>query len=207
MTKKNENIFKNKLKMFFNQLLFILLSIIVAMSFSSCSITSYSGLDYYAANYKNIGDFELTLDLVYNDSLFLEEYAYSGGNFYFEKQFLVYEKVILYLEYDINTYHAAKNAVMENTTLDKSRTYSFSGYVFYENMALPISHGHVEDGHNTMPFKWFNLVGYNDEKHTIIFLGAQLSPENSNNPEKYRISDEEEMVDFIINEYSQWYTF
>ena len=200
-------VFTKKINLFSKCMLLILLSSIIVMSFSSCSVTNYDGLDYYASHYKSIGDFELTLDLIYNDSLFLEEYDYTSGDFHFEKQFLVYEKVILYLEYDSSTYSSAKNAVLENTILDKSRTYSFSGYVFYENMDLPISHGHVEDGHNTMPFKWFNLVGYNDETHTIIFLGAQLSPENSNTPEKYDITNEEEMVDFIIREYSHWYSF
>lgn len=196
-----------KINLFSKCLLLILLSSIIVASFSGCSPVNHDGLDYYAANYKTMGDFELTLDLIYNDNLFLEEYDYISGDFHFEKQFMVYEKVILYLEYDMNTYFAAKDAVLENTTLDESRSYVFSGYVFYENMALPITHGHVENGHNTMPFKWFNLVGYNDENHTIIFLGAELSPENSNNPEKYEITNEEEMVDFIISEYSQWYSF
>jgi hypothetical protein len=73
--------------------------------------------------------------------------------------------------------------------------------VFYENLELPISHDNIENGHNTMPFRWFNLVGYNDEQQTVFFLGACYGYS------KQKINTQEEFIDFIIDDFSEWYSY
>lgn len=192
------------MKRIFNQnihlIALVIIIAIVSLMLVGCSPFYEEGLDRID-NCRVHDSLEILRDLVYNDTLFLEEFDYTDGNFHFVSSTFGDNKVLLYLAYDLETYVAAKEAMIENTNIDETMIYTFNGYVFYENLELPISHDNIENGHNTMPFRWFNLVGYNDEQQTVFFLGAYYGSS------KQKINTQEEFIDFIIDDFSEWYSF
>ena len=190
--------------------LITLLTIVVMMLFG-CAPQTKNGLDVYIEYYDYICSFELTNDLIYSDAQFLEEFKYTNGDFYYKDEFWTCTKALLYLSYDNETYTNAKNAVLENTPLYENEVYEFNGYVFYENLAMPIHKGNIDNEQNIRKYQYFNMVGYNDKKQTLFFLGAHISPENCFfNKEKrdlYTINSPEKLINFIVYEYSEWYSF
>ena len=181
----------------------IIILTIVVMMFVGCTHTTKNGLAIYIERYNYICDFELTNDLIYNDAQFLEDFKYIDGDFHYESDFWTCSKTLLYLEYDNETYINAKNAVLENTPHYDNEVYEFNGYVFHKT---PNMYYNIEDS-----LKKFILIGYNDEKQTLFFLGAYVGPENcfinQEKRDRYTINSSEKLINFIIYEYSEWYSF
>ena len=181
----------------------IIILTIVVMMFVGCTHTTKNGLDIYIERYNYICDFELTNDLIYNDAQFLEDFKYIDGDFHYESDFWTCSKTLLYLEYDNETYINAKNAVLENTPHYDNEVYEFNGYVFYKTLNMSYN---IEDS-----LIRFILIGYNDEKQTLFFLGASVGPENcfinQEKRDRYTINSSKKLINFIIYEYSEWYSF
>lgn len=119
---------------------------------------------------------EIRTDFPYESAYY---YAYEGNLFSFKGEASV---TILSIVYDEETYLDAKQYMFDNTDYAVYVHYSYNGYEFFENIALPRDHRILnENGKNSFGLGWFNMICYNDSRQTLIFLGFHLS---SNEPDE-----------------------
>ncbi len=90
--------------------------------------------------------------------------------------------MIAYLTYDGETYIKAKEDMLDKTIRSEKNVFSYNGYVLAENLSAlvatdPKYSSLNEEGENEM-FPWiFHMVGYCDEKNTLVFLAFYGSGE------------------------------
>ncbi len=105
-----------------------------------------------------------------------EDYDYIEGDFYFQSicEFLLdpnmREMALLYLKYEDEDYEEVKQIALGSIEIEKSRTYSYNGYRFCEDMS-----DYYEGSIREFPYN-FTLTGYHDEKNIIIFLTISHHP-------------------------------
>ena len=110
---------------------------------------------------------------------FIENFKYTDGywcHFIFGKTFFSLfsqsERVLLFFEYDDETYFQAKEYVFENLKLSYSPVEKYNNFVFYDNYT---------DGESyCFPYSFVRFA-YNDSKNTLIFIGCYMSRDFDDN--------------------------
>lgn len=148
----------------------------------------------------------LSLELLPSDD-FLETFDYIDGDYYYICRetpiSLGDEQEIMYLIYEGDTYKLAKEFALQSLLLSKDHRYSYNGYEFIENIGrLEGTDPNVTNSRN--PY-WFNMIAYNDEKNTIIFIGFNM-PKVLATPEIEQLLTFEDMGAFL-KEYFSFYDF
>ena len=197
---------------------FILIVVFVCVSFTSCRKYEKTGENSYIAETwdsqsirgienidKSADSFDLCVKLLPSD--FLEKYGYIDGDYYFYSRLaLIYKpqkdvtKALLYLVYDDETYLKAKKDVL-SWDLDFENTHQICGYVFHQN--LKMFNSRIETGFYESSAKPsevlprdYTMIGYNDDKKTIVFFGKIDENEMTNSFENH-----------IREYYGEWYKF
>lgn len=138
-------------------------------------------------------------------STFIEDFEYIEGEYYFyEEDPIRPEKenpciTLLILRYSANEYSNAKNYMIENIQNYNDIVYEYENYNFYEN-----SNFVNLKGIRNFP-KHFTMACYNDENHTLIFLGFYGSYPGTD--EIYKNDIENSWISFIDQYYSEYYNF
>ena len=102
---------------------------------------------------------------------FLDDYEYSEGSFnYYDRSeftdlfgYTLPDRVLITLKYEEAIYQEAKSFILEQSIVYNNQYYYYNDYCFYKRQGAP--HGSTK----------FNMVGYNDEKSMLFFLGFSLS--------------------------------
>ena len=158
--------------------------------------------NYHIANSES----SLSLRLLPSDD-FLEKFDYVDGDYYYISRETIIslgdEQEIMYLVYEEDIYDDAKDFVFQRLLLSKEHRYSYNGYEFIENI------GQLEGRdpnvvNDRFPY-WFNMVAFNDEKQTIVFLGFNM-------PEKLLTAEIEQLLTFedmgaFLKKYFSFYDF
>lgn len=145
-------------------------------------------------------------------SSFLDDYNYLEGNYYWRQDDPLRglfttkvqpEIVLLYVKYDENTYHNAKEFMLEKIKPYNNKFYIYNNYVFYEN-----SNRIKLEGTRSFP-KDFTMACYNDENYTLVFIGlysGTLAGPSCLN-KKYLNDIENNWNSFIDTYYGKYYDF
>lgn len=134
--------------------------------------------DYIASiNKYSVGfsDVEIDLpDFFLPNSTFIEDYDYIDGVFYWRADDSLRglyttnvrpEISLLALKYDENVYIEAKSFMLEKISPIDKELYAYNGYIFYQNPNFIKFWGE-----GRFP-QFFTMASYNDEKHTLLFIG------------------------------------
>ena len=143
---------------------------IIILSLSGCSSgVTVTGLENFPARSDS-----LELHKYLEPAGFLKNYEYTNGDYYYRDPGLFsLDPVVLflYLEYDEQTYPLAKEYMLEKTDYNDNHQ-SYNGYEFYENVAWIRERGELDEfGNNTRFPCYFNMIGYNDNKNILVFIG------------------------------------
>ncbi|MBE6536758.1 MAG: hypothetical protein E7673_02270 [Ruminococcaceae bacterium] len=197
---------------------FILIIVFVCVGFTSCRKYTKTGENSYilktlnTCSVRGIENFSKVVD---SDNLcenllpsdFLEKYNYIDGDYYLYVRFrLIYKpqknisKALMYLTYDDETYLEAKKDVL-SWDLDFENIHQIGGYLFYQNTELFSSQVVTEvnessEKPNKVLPRGYTMIGYNDDKKTIVFFGKIDENEMTNSFE-----------DHIREYYGEWYEF
>ena len=112
---------------------------------------------------------------------FLEKYEYLQGT-YVLREYDIWRQVfdpetvfpniaLLALKYDESTYEEAKKTMLEEIKPYEDKFYYYNEYNFYLNS----NHFDLVDGGKTRFPSAFTMACYNDENHTLIFMGLYIS--------------------------------
>lgn len=143
---------------------------------------------------------------------FLEDYEYVEGTYFwreddplreiFDKKNLFPNIVLLSLKYDESTYEDAKQTMLEEIKPYNDTFYYYNEYNFYLNSN---NFDIVNYGKTRFPAD-FTMACYNDENHTLIFMGFCMSLSNYLD-EKYLEDIEGNWEAFVDQYYGEYYDF
>lgn len=160
-----------------------ILSTIFIVSFSRCSTYQNQGLE-------NFGQCDsaqkITMCMIPENML--TEFEYIDGNYYYYDPGVFGglkkpETAFMYLVYDKQTYPLAKEYMLENINYTEDNLQSYNGYEFYDNLNFARRYNLLDsDGKNNGFLYWFNMIGYSDDKNTLVFMG--YSYWNINKPKR-----------------------
>lgn len=174
--------------------------IFVLFSLSSCGVIERTGI----ANYdKNNSEFGISSNLLPADN-YLQEFEYIEGDYqYIDKGLLKRETEIMYLVYQKDIYNVAKAFILDNSILSQTNNYSYNDYMFYENIGRKenINSNIIND---EFPYR-FNMIAFNDDKNTIVFMGLRISSENINETDEQLLTFEDMRA--FLEEYFSFYDF
>ena len=141
---------------------------------------------------------------------FLEKYEYLEGTYVlreydirrlvFDQETVVPHIALLALKYDENTYKEAKKTMLEEIKPYEDKFYYYNEYNFYLNS----NHFDLVDGGKTRFPSAFTMACYNDENHTLIFMGLYISIPLD---EKYLEDIEGNWEAFVDQYYGAYYDF
>jgi hypothetical protein len=167
------------------KVLSIVLGVLLTFSFVSCSsldwrdaiVVTTKGLSNYQKyqNDSGVNVYQINIHLIPENML--SEYSYLNGDYYYhiDPRLHIQESPavsILYLKYSDEVYSEAKEYMLENTDYTEEIHYTYNGYEFYENLTMPKAFGHLDQyGNNKYSYNWFNMISYNDQNNTLVFLG------------------------------------
>ena len=173
----------------------VYLAIVILCVFLTSCVKSYDA-ERGIENFKRTdADLGLCWNLIPEN--FIEQYPYVEGNYFIDngvyKVVGGWEKVLLYIQYDSDTYVEAKAYAMEHLNLLDDSVIEYNSYFFYQNQSNEC---------NRYPYD-FNQFVFNDEKHTLVFIGFCVSVE---------LHDEVDAVAddwpaFLEKYYGEWYSF
>ncbi len=157
---------------------FLILSLILCLT--SCSNISSNEDKIYnhvirvdgIENFKSPeGYYELNASILPSQD-FLSQFKYINADYHFREHyeskwdFCGYEKSIIIIEYDASIYKKAKQFCLENMLLSVNYSLFYNGFVFIENLSLPIeanlSYGFPQ---------YYNMFAYNDNLKCLVFMG------------------------------------
>ena len=125
---------------------------------------------------------------------FMEKFEYLGGDFFYYgyDDFAHWEKgterALLYLDYSEEVYCDAKACLSDEMNLDMEQDLVYGGFSFHVNLE-----------HNQFP-TFYTMVGYNDEKHRLMFIGFYAKVESY--PEvEYALTDFGVFLETFFGEY------
>ena len=143
---------------------------------------------------------------------FLEDYEYLEGTYFWHdddswKELFAPEDVLpdislITLKYDESTYEEAKKTMLEEIKPYEHKFYYYNEYNFYLNS----NHFDIADDGKTRFPSAFTMACYNDENHTLIFMGFFMSVSHFLE-EKYLEDIEGNWKDFIDQYYGVYYDF
>lgn len=159
----------------------VLSMIFILISVTSCSEVRefYDFEKYMQGKYYGLSEVRLTSvgDLV-PDETFVESFEYlTGGIYYYRYTEIIvdnhWEKALLYIGYEAETYQAAKQYCLEHWNLWGETEYSYQDYCFIQTPYF----GHYvnDEGIRVNGFpNMFTMFCYNDRKSELIFIGLYL---------------------------------
>ena len=174
---------------------------LLLLNLISCSYHyEKKGLDNFSAN---DSDYGICGDLIPPE--LIDKYNYEKGDYFFitkEKAPFIpeYDKCLLYLVYDDNTYSEAKKYTMEQLILSDQAVEVHNNYYFFENWT-PAETGDTFLKDN-FPHEFVRFA-YNDTNNTLIFIGLFM-PETSNKTTDQTSTD---WSSFLEQYYGEWYDF
>ena len=185
---------------------FVLLLLITVISCCiSCGVYEKKGIDKYS---KGNSSFSLSVELLPSDN-FLTQFSYIDGNYYYIDKggSFTYkdEQEIMYLVYEDDVYERAKEFTFQNIYFLENHKYSYNGYEFMVNMCRQMEGRDPNIVNSEFNPYWFNMIAFNDEKNTIVFLGFYM-PKNLATPEIEQLLTFEDMGAFL-KEYFSFYDF
>ena len=138
---------------------------------------------------------------------FLEDYEYVEGTYFWREdgswapKNILPDIALLTLKYDESIYEEAKQVMLEEITPYNDKLYYYNEYNFYLNS----NHFDiVNDGKTRFPSA-FTMACYNDDNHTLIFMGFYSVP--SILDEKYLEDIEGNWEAFVDQYYGEYYDF
>lgn len=159
--------------------------------------------NYHKANSNS----SLSLELLPSDD-FLEIFDYIDGDYYYICRetpiSLGDEQEIMYLIYEEENYKLAKEYALQNLLLSKDNRYFYNGYEFIENTCRKREGMNTDIVNDEYP-NLFNMLAFNDEKNTMIFMGFNM-PKKLVTPEIEQLLTFEDM-DAFLREYFSFYNF
>ena len=195
----------------------LVLVFLLCLTFNSCyqDLEKNSLDDYIVCINQNKCGFSSTgVDdpkLLLPNISFLQDYEYVNGEYYWREDDpfrgcctteIFPEISFICLTYSENTYHNAKEIMIEKIKPYNDKFYEYNNYIFYENSNAVSSNGSrfPED---------FMMACYNDENYTLIFMG--LNSGTMAGPscldEKYLNDIEKNWISFIDTYYGEVYDF
>ena len=106
---------------------------------------------------------------------FLDAYSYIDGDYHYRDNGAGFERVLIYLVYDDETYLQAKNCVFENIELDLENALNCGNCVFYDNLDFSNFREEVYKIIGCGYPRFFTMVGVNDKRNTLLFIGVYVS--------------------------------
>ena len=169
---------------------------------SSCNSKS----EYVERGLENFGpnDSECGLCSYLIPENLIQQYAYVDGNYYNEwgtyRIIGGWEKVLVYIQYDINTYSEAKKYVMDNLFLSESHVAEYNDYYFFINETPSKTDPNLSP--EKFPYDFLRFA-YNDNNNTLVFIGFCVSMELYE--EVDAVADD--WPAFLEKYYGEWYSF
>lgn len=141
---------------------------------------------------------------------FFDEYSYIEGGYYCREHSIFGhpsrpELSIIYLRYNDSVYLEAKENMLEKIAPYNNKFYEYNNYIFYRNSNQIALEYDAEEYHKKFPLGRSTYACYNDENHTLIFLGIYTS--HSTLDQKYIEDIEGNWMDFIDQYYGEYYDF
>ena len=187
------------------KVLLLLLCACITISFCSCSDTvELHGLDEFSPANSSI---DLCWRLLPSSS-FVDDFDYLDGDYeyrYYQKfggDWYSKEHALMYLIYDESNYLLAKEYMLENIALSSINVFSYNGYQFYENLNSHKLGAYYYRENEDFPY-WFNMIAYNDESHTLMFLGFRVDNPKEADTEVLESGD----MALILRTYFSCYNF
>ena len=164
-----------------------ILIICMSLSLTSCyNDLQKNSLEEYVTQVTNskVGYSSLSIDnpeFFLPSISFLEKYEYLQGTYVlreydswrhvFDQETIFPCIALLALKYDESTYEEAKKTMLEEIKPYEDKFYYYNEYNFYLNS----NHFDLVDGGKTRFPSAFTMACYNDENHTLIFMGCYIS--------------------------------
>ena len=178
----------------------VLILIVFLLPFlSACSTIDISGLENFR---KETCSVELTANLYPSDD-FLSRFHYEKGSYrYIDKDDWQYGDVlaISHLTYTPEIYKKAKEFSLSNLTFCKEHSYECNGYTFTELFCHTVTDEH---GVRCNYPKHFNMLAYNDESCTLVFLGYYNGDPNA----EEKVLALSDFGSFLETVYSDYFDF
>lgn len=184
----------------------------IFLTLTSCSPVSIEGIDQYQPEISTVG---LT-SYLFPDDDFLKRYEYSDGAFFYYDEFLVVEKTIAVLTYESDIYIQAKENCISREFISKNNVKEYKGFVFSENLRLPQAYNNLKYEYGTEEIDLslnnaynkefpnrFNMIGYNDDLNTLIFIGFYCTDDRN---EKVNLANTD-FGAFLEAFFSEYYNF
>ena len=175
----------------------------------SLTVVKISGIDNFSTQ---ISSLSLTSCLLPNETFF-QDYPYTNGEFYYyaKMAFSSDDRQIVFMELDYSSeiYEQAKQYCLDNMYLSEENVKELNGYIFIENLSLPMSYEHLSNGVNTKFPYFFTMFVYNDSLQKMLFLGFHCDDykaEKSDTEEKADIASED-WGRFLKDFFGEYYDF
>ena len=168
----------------------LIVSVIIQLA--ACSV-NIEGLNNF-----NIADcpFSLNSKLLPSET-FLSDFAYTNGDYHYTDSD-VRPKTFVFLQYGPEEYESAKEYCLNTFLLVEGNDCEFDGFYFIENHTYRSS-----KGEESWYPKWFNLFGYNDENHTLFFVGYY----NESISQEEKLLATTDMGAFVVKHFGIYYDF
>lgn len=180
----------------------LVIIVLCSIFLCACSGLEITGLDNFREETCSVG---LTDNLFPTDE-FIELFAFEDGDYFFvEDADILWGKVTVfsYLHYTPEIYSDAKNYCLNNWSFCEDHQYELGDYHFIEHPSLRgQSFSEITPLKCDYP-KSFNMFGYNDETHTLIFLGYY----NGNPEDPSKTAAETDFKTFLSENYSTFFDF
>ena len=179
----------------------LLVLVLFLFCLASCNVVEYYGIENYS-EYNS--EYSLSRNLL-PSSDYLQKFNYVAGDYeYIDTGLTKREHEIMYLVYEDNIYNNAKTFVFENMVLSKTNHFLYNQYEFYENIGRKEFHYDHEMINEEFPYR-FNMIGFNDEKNTIIFMSLRISQDDISDKDKQILTFED--MNAFLKEYFSFYDF
>ena len=188
---------------------FLILIIVFSLCLCSCSNTYYKNkfLEKRNINKFNSNISELGLaNHILPDNFFDEFKALDSYFYYFLEEdyftannFEACDRLLLFFQYDKETYLLAKEFVFEHLKLSGEIVEIYNNYYFYDNITYANDSPHLV---NNYPYAFVRFC-YNDTNNTLIFIGFDSYGEFRQTADNLANDWESFLKEF----YGEWYDF
>ena len=160
----------------------------------------------FEVTYYVLPDHEFMVNGEDPDGNFIKEFDYVKGNYWRR----VYggilasnyqENLLIYMQYDVDTYIGAKTYAIENLILSEEPIYEYNGYVFYFNDTATKNKHFLNSNNHPYSFLAFS---YNDDLNMLVFFGMYASGKSVES-EIDAVADD--WPAFLEKYYGEWYSF
>lgn len=176
--------------------------LVLAFSLTACASQEINGIENF-----DIHDCSVELSYyLFPSEDFVTRFEYEDGDYWFyesDNWGWGYAKTFAYLRYSPNHYWEAKQYCMENFALSDVHQYEHNEYHFAEHICHTLKGADREYIPGSDYPRHFNMFAFNDQNHTLIFLGYYCG--NPDNPERQLA--EQDFSAFLKQVYSVYFDF